>query len=70
MIKQGLEEGLEAPEDDAANGGSVDFKVADARRPLDLPSWGGTDETDLHPLDRKLAGHGFNLRDQADCGNP
>src|SRR3981081_2536307 len=47
---QRLEEWLKAAADEAAQHSTVDFDVADSRRPLQLAERRGADETDCNPL--------------------
>jgi hypothetical protein len=62
VTPQRLEEGLEAAAHQAANGPAVNFHVADAGRPLDLPGRRGADETDFDSLGRLLPGHARQRR--------
>jgi hypothetical protein len=52
VTAQRLEEGLEAAAHEAAHGPAVNFHVADAGRPLDLPGRRYADEADFHSLSR------------------
>ena len=48
VASQGLEEGLHAAPDEAADRVPVDLDIGHAGRPFDLAGWRGGDEGDLH----------------------
>ena len=69
VTPEGLEEGLEAPVDDAPHGPAVGLDVADAGRPLDRPNRRGSEEADvdLVALEPRVSGgevHGHDARER------
>ena len=70
MPEQGLEKGLEAAADHAAEGVTLGLHVTDPGRSLDLVDGWGADEADLHPLSRWFLSHGPSVREGADRRNP
>src|ERR1700682_2272324 len=70
VTAEGLEKWLKTAADHTAQGFTIDFDLADPRRPRDLLGRGHAHETHLHSLHWKLACHASQAKEPPERRHP